>query len=80
MNTWGNVSVCLCMCVVLENRAAKVIKANKVHGARGNGRMVNGITEVRLLSELQHTVLIPTLGFVFEKSCLFTLHFTLTPS
>lgn len=30
------------LCV--KNRAAGAIKANKVHRARGNGRMVNGIT------------------------------------
>lgn len=33
------------VCVMLENRAARAIKANKVHGARGNGRVVTAITK-----------------------------------
>lgn len=32
-------------CVCDENRAARAIKANKVHGARGNGRVVTAITK-----------------------------------
>lgn len=38
---WENILAC----AMLENRAARAIKANKVHGARGNGRVVTAITK-----------------------------------
>lgn len=36
---------CTCVCKMLENRAARAIRANKVHRARGNGRVATAIAK-----------------------------------
>lgn len=49
--------------VVLKNRATRAIKANTVHGARGNSLVVNGMTEACCVSNSSLTGM---LKFVLE--------------